>query len=57
MQIVYITSSVPVMTSSVVVMTSSVAMVITGHGLNCDIKMAANKMENPCSNFKLDFSL
>ena len=44
-------------TSSVVVMTSSVAMVIPGHELNCDNKIAANTMENPYSNFKLDFSL
>ena len=43
MQIVCITSSVPVMTSSVVVMASSVAMVIPGHGLNYNNKMAANK--------------
>ena len=57
MQIMCITSSVTVMTSSVVVMTSSVAMVIPGHELNCDNKIAANTMENPYSNFKLDFSL
>ena len=38
-------------------MTSSVAMVIPGHGLNCDNKIAANTMENPYSNFKFDFSL
>ena len=44
-------------TSSVVVMTSSIAMVIPGHELNCDNKIAANTMENPYSNFKLDFSL
>ena len=41
LQIMCITSSVAVMTSSVVVMTSSVAMVIPGHGLNCDNKIAA----------------
>ena len=34
-------------TPSVVMMTSSVAMVIPGHGLNCDDKIAANTMENP----------
>ena len=49
------TSSV-IVTSSVVVMTLSVAMVIPGHGLNCDNKIAANTMENPYSNFKLEFS-
>ena len=57
LQIMCFTSSVAVMTSSVVVMTSSVAMVIPGHGLNCDNKLAANTMENPYSNFKLEFSL
>ena len=56
MQIVCITSSVAVMTSSVIVMTSSVAMVIPGYRLNCDNKIAANIMENPYSNFKLEFS-
>ena len=56
-QIMCSTSSVAVMTSSVVVMTSSVAIVIPGHGLNCDNKIAANTMENPYSNFKLEFSL
>ena len=53
----YITSSVVVMTSLIVVMISSVAMVIPGHGWNCDNKIAVNTMENPYSNFKLDFFL
>ena len=44
-------------TSVVAVMTSSVAIVIPGHGLNCDNKIAAKTMENPYSNFKLDFFL
>ena len=57
LQIMCITSSFAVMTSSVVVMTSSVAMVIPGHGLNYDNKIAANTKENPYSNFKLEFSL
>ena len=58
MQIMCITSSVAVMTSSVVVMTSSVAMVILGHGLNCDNKIAVKTMENPYySNFKTGFFL
>ena len=56
MQIMSITSSVAVMTSSIIVMTSSVAKVIPGHGLNYDNKIVANIMENPYSNFKLDFS-
>ena len=42
-------------TSSFVVMTSSVAMVIPGHELNCDNKIAANTMENPYLNFKFVF--
>ena len=57
LQIMCIASSVVVMTSPVVVMTSSVAMVILGHELNCDNKIAANTMENPFSNLKHEFFL
>ena len=56
-QIMCIASSVVVMTAPVVVKTSSVAMVILGHELNCDNKIAANTIENPYSNFKHDFFL